>query len=237
MIRHPRFFRPPRVLLFLLAPLVVLAAGCIESVTPDGVTNVVGQSHTVTATINEERTQSVLGQSVIVRPQQLEGAPTVLFEILSGPNAGKHSTDDCQPGCEIEPESTTISWTYVGTGGAGTDVIRVCTVEEGTTIEETLADFEESLAEEQITVEDFLAEVNDVLGTNFTSLEDLFCDTVTKIWVRPTPVPQPTEVRRVNVGGAVGAVVAAAGAEERDRQKTPLAAAAQAPSISAPNTG
>jgi hypothetical protein len=237
---------PPPVRIFaLLLPLVLLATSCIESLEPDGVTNVVGASHTVTLTTGVTTTQvrgaqlqSIINSQQVKPLQEIPTAFHITFEVLSGPNAGKHSTNDCVPGCDIPTDVNEVSWTYTGTGGPGTDVIRGCVLPPNTTLSDTLLLLEQEILSSNFSsVEEFLTLLNETFDTEFDSIQDLVCLEVTKIWVEPTPVPQQERPRN-NTGGAIGAVAAAAGEQARDNRATVTAgAAAPTVAVQAPRTG
>ena len=72
------------------------------ALTPKTATNNVGTNHTVTATVSKE------GNPV--------AGNTVTFKVTSGPNAGKTGTG-------ITDANGRATFTYAGTGGAGTDTI------------------------------------------------------------------------------------------------------------------
>ncbi|HDL89968.1 MAG TPA: hypothetical protein ENG14_03595, partial [Thermodesulforhabdus norvegica] len=73
-------------------------------------TNLVGESHTVTAKITDQLGNSVQGVDVD-------------FEVLSGPNAG-------ETGVDTTDASGEATFTYTGDGGTGTDVIQACFTNE-----------------------------------------------------------------------------------------------------------
>jgi hypothetical protein len=114
-----------RSALALLAAMTLSVAlvACIVEVTPPTATRLVGDEHTVTVTVIEPDIPITItppaGQTRQIVPF------TVTFEVISGPNTGKQSDDDCEPSCEGIGEGE-ISWTYTGDGGVGTDTIRVC---------------------------------------------------------------------------------------------------------------
>jgi hypothetical protein len=79
------------------------------SLTPSMATNAVGTTHTVTATL----TDVTLGTPIV-------GA-LIGFQVTSGPNTGASGT--CVPAdCETDA-SGQVTFTYLGAGGPGTDVI------------------------------------------------------------------------------------------------------------------
>ncbi len=67
------------------------------------------------------------------------------------------------------------------------------------------------------------------------------CDTATKTWVKPTPVPPTATPQHVFGPGGAAAVVAVAGAGEKNRERVATESAIsqqpQAPQIAAPQTG
>jgi hypothetical protein len=78
---------------------------------PDTDSNVVGEDHTVTATLTAG------GDPVSSLP--------VSFTVTSGPNAGASGT--CSPNADCSADANgQVSFTYTGAGGVGTDVIRAC---------------------------------------------------------------------------------------------------------------
>jgi hypothetical protein len=72
--------------------------------TPKTATNIVGEDHTVTATV------------------EIDGQADVEFEVTDGPNAGDTGSDTT----DVNGEST---FTYTGDGGTGTDTIQACVVD------------------------------------------------------------------------------------------------------------
>jgi hypothetical protein len=97
------------------------------ALTPSTATNVVGSSHTVTATTTS--TES---------PYPTAGAGTVVeFDVTSGPNMGQSSHPQ-SPGATCSPSDCAtdangkVSWTYNSNGGPGTDTIQACFARPGT---------------------------------------------------------------------------------------------------------
>jgi hypothetical protein len=74
--------------------------------TPGSATNLVGQAHTVCASLYSV---SANGTNVIV-------GDTVTFNVTNGPNATVHGTS-------VTDSNGVACFTYVGTGGVGTDII------------------------------------------------------------------------------------------------------------------
>jgi uncharacterized protein (TIGR03437 family) len=81
------------------------------ALTPATATSATGTQHTVTAKVTDAN--SVAQANV-----------TVTFTILSGPNAG--ATGVCSPSTCKTDSSGQVSFTYTGSGGAGTDSIKAC---------------------------------------------------------------------------------------------------------------
>ena len=80
--------------------------------TPPSATNAVGDEHTVTASLTD----------MIGTPQP---GVLVTFSILSGPNAGASGT--CSPNADCTSDANgEVSFTYIGSGGEGTDEIQAC---------------------------------------------------------------------------------------------------------------
>jgi Ca2+-binding RTX toxin-like protein len=83
---------------------------------PSHAENVVGEAHTVTATLPGSAAGVVVG-----------------FEILAGPNAGAVSTPgtgDCAPSSDCTTDARgAVSWTYASNGVPGTDTIVACAVD------------------------------------------------------------------------------------------------------------
>lgn len=86
---------------FNLSTAAILGEGIV--LTPTSASNPVGTQHTVTATVVD-----TLGRPVVER--------MVAFNVTAGPNAGTN-------GSGYTDESGKVSFTYTGTGGAGTDTI------------------------------------------------------------------------------------------------------------------
>jgi hypothetical protein len=224
------------------AAILATATGCaFLTVTPTGVQNPVGTSHTVTAQFNTFDPCDIIPELCNIPPLPVSAAidENISFEVIDGPNQGKHSDHDCDPGpaCVASPGSPT-SWTYRGTGGPGTDTIEVCLLSEET-VSETLASLTTIIEDPQqgagMSVDEFLDAVNEELGTHYTDLEALICQQVTKIWVAPET---NTEQNRPNIGGGLSGLFAGGGPQA---QPTAVVPAAQAPASSTiirpPNTG
>jgi hypothetical protein len=82
------------------------------ALTPTSATHPTGQSHTVTATLTD----------LLAKPQ---AGIKVTFTVVSGPNAGKTGTCTVNADCTTD-DNGQVSFSYVGTGGAGTDQIKGC---------------------------------------------------------------------------------------------------------------
>jgi hypothetical protein len=80
------------------------------TLTPPSDLNLVGEDHTVTATIS---------------PAPGDGT-TVTFTVISGPNQGDNGTGTTSAGV--------ATWTYTGDGGVGTDEIQACFQERAATV-------------------------------------------------------------------------------------------------------
>jgi hypothetical protein len=185
--------------------LAVLATGCIVDVEPDRATNPVGTEHTVTVTLRDPMdidVEAICEQVEEVLEEEFEEVPilpfcirevdtqaeddAIGFFIVNGPNAGLSSVEGdgiCTPSCAYLEEQ--ISWTYRSNGQAGTDTIEAC-------INPTIIFAPDSeLSVQELTEEEFfeiLVEIiNDVVGTDYDSIEDAFCQSVTKTWVDRAP--------------------------------------------------
>jgi hypothetical protein len=87
---------------FVLSTAAIVGEGVVLS--PLSATNPVGAQHTVTATVVDTNGNPVQGR-------------LVTFQVLSGPNAGESGTDTTDANGEA-------TFTYTGSGGAGTDQIQ-----------------------------------------------------------------------------------------------------------------
>jgi hypothetical protein len=91
------------------------------SLTPATATNIVGTSHTVTATVTstDQNGHPTAGAGVLVE-----------FDVISGPNMGQTShptnTGTCSPSDCSTNSNGQVSWTYTSNGVQGTDTIRAC---------------------------------------------------------------------------------------------------------------
>ncbi len=83
------------------------------TLSPDSASNPVGTPHTVTASLVDQDSMALAGE-------------TILFEVLSGPNVG-------DTGGDVTDGNGNASFTYVGDGGEGTDRIRA-SWDDGTSI-------------------------------------------------------------------------------------------------------
>ena len=79
---------------------------------PATATNPVGSSHTVTAMLLDQLGHPISGK-------------VIDFFVVSGPNAGVAGACTSDPGCATDAAGT-VSFTYSGTGGAGTDQLKAC---------------------------------------------------------------------------------------------------------------
>jgi hypothetical protein len=201
--------RLPRVLRLaaaLVVPTIAVTA-CISSLDPVEDTNPVGTSHTITVSI-----EGVFNDTPVFWG--------VEFDIISGPNAGLGSTNDCVPACSGSGNGQ-VSWSYVGNGGPGTDVIEVC----------VFNDFGPPVPNEDCST---------VTKTWVTPTPTPTATATTR------PTEDDPRRERVNVGGAAGAIGASASdqaAENRARAAATPTVAVAAPrtatgtTISPPNTG
>jgi hypothetical protein len=225
--------------LMIAGLLTIVATGCIVSVEPERATNPVGTEHTVTITLRDpmdidiEAICEALKEALEEESEEVPPGPycnvdvntqaeddAVGFFIQVGPNAGISSVAGdgiCTPSCaELAPE---ISWTYQSNGVPGVDIINAC-------VNPALL-FPPTLSTQQLTQDEFYAilvdVINDVLGTDYESIQDPFCQSVTKTW----EVPQ----ERPNIGAGLSGLFAG--------QPTPLPTAPVAPSqtIRPPSTG
>jgi hypothetical protein len=229
-----------RLLISAIAVLAIAATGCIESLTPEEATNVVGTSHTVTASIGTEfidefceAFEEEIGETCDVLPDQSEIESEIYFGVLEGPNAGTFSDGDCDPSCIIQGTEAEVSWTYESNGETGTDLIMACIGEPGgfEDIEELLADIE--LIESQTPeIAEFLAALSDATGREFDSLSDVFCLSATKTWIA-----LPAVQDRPNVGGAIAGVLESGSQAAATAQAGAQQPAAGPAGITPPNTG
>lgn len=233
----------------LLAGLLALAflTSCVVDLQPETDTNPVGTSHTVTATIEDPFDLDLDCDELdeFERTICLEfDSPSewvVVFEVISGPNVGKMSSNDCVPSCSGSG-SAQVSWSYIGDGGPGEDTIIACTQPPNFN-EQAQALILQAVAAESAPPAQF---------------EELFCSMATKTWVEqtptptatptgtPSPTPTPTTVTfgatpvMRNVGGFAAAVVGAASQQARENRAaaaaTPVPAAAPA-FVAPPSTG
>ncbi len=216
------------------AIVAVLGTGCLVSLQQEHATNVVGTSHTVTAEFNDDLLDELCQALDEISegdadcdeaPVELQEFPWVIFfDVISGPNEGAHSTDDCDPSCEGFGAGS-VSWTYTSDGTPGKDTIRACLVPDF--LAQNAEEFLEFFAdiEDSDEAKEFLAALEDITGQELNSFEDVFCPRVTKTWVEP-------EVRR-NVGGAIdqaGAALAARANRERAAEGATGAATIRPPS-------
>jgi len=87
------------------------------TLTPAQATNPVNTPHTVTATVEDS---GQLAQSGV----------EVTFEVVSGPNLGASGVCSASTECLTDANGE-VSFTYTGSGGTGTDLIRGCFANEG----------------------------------------------------------------------------------------------------------
>jgi hypothetical protein len=214
----------------------------MESLTPEQATNLVGTSHTVTASVGTEfldefceAFEEEIGETCDIIPDQSEIESEIFFGVLEGPNAGTFSDGtDCDPSCIIEGTEAEVSWTYESNGETGTDIILACIFEPGEfeDIEELLAEIEliESQSPE---IAEFLAALSDATGREFDSLEDVFCLSAEKTWIA---MPQVQE-SRPNVSGAIAGVLESGAQAAATAQAGAQQPAADPTGITPPNTG
>ena len=77
--------------------------------TPSSATNLVNTNHTVTATLTDSNRSPVT-------------SALIGFQVTSGPNTG--TTGTCNPSNCLTDASGQVTWTYLGAGGPGNDVIQ-----------------------------------------------------------------------------------------------------------------
>ncbi|HLF71487.1 MAG TPA: hypothetical protein VI759_04980 [Dehalococcoidia bacterium] len=108
------------LILLALAPLGLVA--CVD-VTPKSAVNEVGDVHELSVSVDTTNVEGPNGPTDYTDPWTLQ------FTVISGPNAGvmSDSDGDCNPSCSGSGNAT-VRWSYRGTGGVGTDTIRVCSV-------------------------------------------------------------------------------------------------------------
>jgi len=97
-----------------------LRTGLNLSLTPSTAMNLVGSSHTVTATATSTEP-----------PYPSSGAGIVVeFDVTNGPNMGQSShlppNGGCSPSDCTTDSSGKVSWTYTSNGAPGTDTIKAC---------------------------------------------------------------------------------------------------------------
>jgi hypothetical protein len=217
---------------FLLSCLAFagLTVGCVDILTlePQTAENPVGTTHTVTGTFLDD--ECVI--PIVCGPFPFAAVPTdnFFFEIVEGPNAGLVSDGDCGPArndpCFIEEEGS-LTWTYRGSGGPGTDLIQFCprfteSIEESKAY---LASAIAVLAEDAgVSKEEFMEIMN---GNEAAPAQvDPGCVGATKVWVGR----DREERSQPNIGAGLSGLFAG--------QPTPLpTAAAPAPAPAALNQG
>jgi hypothetical protein len=111
-----------------------LRTGLNLALTPATATNVVGSSHTVTAsTTSTEPPYPTPGAGVVVD-----------FDVTAGPNTGQSSHLPPNGGCSSSgcttDSSGNVSWTYTSNGAPGTDTIRACFAQRPGTVNPVLDD-------------------------------------------------------------------------------------------------
>src|SRR5688500_14958047 len=182
-----------------LSAVGVVTAGCaFVSVTPETATNEVGTTHSVTATlaIDFDPCEFITCGAGEVSPQAL--GENISFEVVDGPNEGAHSDGDCGPNsdqlCLVTTPGQSVTWTYLGDGGAGIDYIQVCLIMDNPQVDLLLT----AAAAETGLTRDEVVSLLSVSGQSQHDLEinepepDEGCDIVSKVWVEPTPTPTPT---------------------------------------------
>jgi hypothetical protein len=105
-------------------------SGLTLSLTPATANNVVGTSHTVTATAASTDTAGY--------PAPGPGV-AVEFDVIAGPNMGQTShpvnTGTCSPSDCTTAANGQVSWTYTSNGTPGTDTIQACFAERSVVVQ------------------------------------------------------------------------------------------------------
>ena len=133
---------------FLKSVSAIVGAGIVLS--PPSATNdaVVGANHSVTATVQDNNGNPVVGT-------------TVSFTITAGPNAGASGSCTANATCKTDA-SGKVSFTYASNGTGGTDTIRACFTDSTNTLHcATASKTWVAAAEQQITGQ----------GTTFSATE------------------------------------------------------------------
>ena len=183
--------------------LALFLAGCgtILTLEPPTAVNPTGTEHTVTGTVEEFDLSDiceVIPSLPFCLPAAAAPGENVFFEVIDGPNDGKQSDGDCGPDqddlCFVTPPDS-ISWTYRGTGGPGTDTIQFCLM-MAPTIEESKAVMSNAITTFASQMGMTEAEVVDMLepedSVSAAAEVDPGCVGVTKTWEAPTPTPTAT---------------------------------------------
>jgi hypothetical protein len=238
----------PRKLLTLATPLFALVlflqTGCVIDAVPETALNFVGESHTVTASLDVDLSDEDCQLIGVI----CDGDWIVFFIVLSGPGSGDgnigcggtaedvsdclndvflclflngNEPDECgvnDSGCStpdcLVEPGQSISWTYQNNGTAGTDYIAVCMFPD-TFLEQVRAEQAPlSQLQSDLVQEDGTPTPDEDLEELIAILEEEGCDVVQKTWVER---PAREEVRRTGVN--IGPVLAAADAERRARQQ------------------
>ena len=176
----------------------LLLMGCVTTLDlePDEAVNPLGTEHTVTLTVE---VCSITDPGCIPLPGAQAPGDNVYFEIVSGPNAGLNSDGDCgatgSDPCFVPSEGGSISWTYTGDGGPGTDQLRACSIlgeseiqqilenaaEQANMAPEQLLTLLQAQAQSQVPAQ---LEIEPYCVTLFATAE--------KTWEAPTPTPAPS---------------------------------------------
>ena len=221
----------------------VLVMGCfpVPSIEPQEAVNPVGTTHTVTGTITEGEIPDLPDICDILPEscEQLQASTTqlsdnVFFEVIAGPNAGRHSDGDCGDGndpCNIDGEGS-ISWTYRGTGGPGLDTIQFCPL-FGASIEESkalLANLISTVAREAgVSEAELLKRANLQNGSDKMAEVDPGCVGATKEWF--------LEPSRPNIGAGLSGLFAGQPTALPTAPAPAAVAPASNPTIRPPSTG
>jgi len=171
--------------------LLVIACYPMRTLEPQEAVNPVGSQHTVTFTWLWCDPES---------PECIPPDTDVYFEVVAGPNAGLHSDADCGASgddpCVIPAGEDSVSWTYTGTGGAGTDEIRACPILEAA---EMQALIESISAQTGMTPQEVMVVIQAQGGASTQAEIVPVCGPTSgfraamKTWVAPpTPTPEPT---------------------------------------------
>jgi hypothetical protein len=235
---------------------LVLAVGSACAFEPSDAVNEVGTEHTVTVTVLGGPLLDLLSGGYPEDPEvgAIMVDEFVRFRVLSGPNAGVQSNNDCIPACNEPDENYQISWTYRSNGVPGTDRIEVCVMPDWLDLEltdEGIQRLEQELdaianslsapynGEAVLIINSYLPQliqidfgaddaidlINHLLDTDYNDFEDALCQSVEKTWL---PVKEPRlDLRPPNIGAGLSGLF--------QGQPTPLPTAS-APAPNSPST-